>query len=126
MKDIVLRITKNLILRSLTVEAVQDFLKKALELARQGANSTQNKIDDWVVDFIEQIVKDPTKVELLVKRIKELLQIQESRICLSPDSDVFTQYLLTCYFTGYEPLEREVAFTRCLVETLVEAGKAEA
>lgn len=126
MKDILLRITKNLILKTLTVEAVQEFLQNALELAKQGAAATENKIDDWVVDFISQIVKDPAKIKLLVDRVKEFLQIQESKICLAPDSDVNTQYLLTCYFTGCEPLEREVAFTRCLVETLAEAGKAEA
>lgn len=121
MTELLLRLTQNIILRALTVEAVQDFLQKAVDAARQGAEKTDWKVDDWIVEFLENIVKDAEKVELLINRVKELLQIRNGRVCLSPDADVYTQYLLTCYFTGYEPLEREVALTRSLVEFFAEA-----
>ncbi len=125
MIKILQKITKRFILKSLTVEAVQNFLAQAVEVAKQGAEATEIKVDDWIVDFLEKIVQDRAKVEALVNKVKDFINVIDGKICFTPDSDAKVQYLTACLLTGGEPLEREVELTRALVETLATAEKSE-
>ncbi len=118
-------ITKRFILKSLTVEAVQNFLAQAVAVAKQGAEATEIKVDDWIVDFLENIVQDRAKVEALVNKVKDFINVIDGKICFTPNSDAKVQYLTACLLTGGEPLEREVELTRALVETLATAEKSE-
>lgn len=125
MIKILQNITKRFILKSLTVEAVQNFLAQAVAVAKQGAEATEIKVDDWIVDFLENIVQDRAKVEALVNKVKDFINVIDGKICFTPDSDAKVQYLTACLLTGGEPLEREVELTRALVETLATAEKSE-
>lgn len=125
MIKILQKITKRFILKSLTVEAVQNFLAQAVSVAKQGAISTDTKIDDWIVDFLENIVRDSAKIEALVKKVKEFINVMDGKICFTADSDAKVQYLTACLLTGGEPLEREVELTRSLVELLATVEKEE-
>lgn len=120
MLAILKKITKNIILKRLTVEAVQDFLSKVIEAAKKSANQTETKVDDWILDFLENIVKDRAKVQALVNKAQELIACIDGGVCYAPDSDAKVQYLTACLLTGGEPLEREVELTRSLVEILAE------
>lgn len=72
-RDIFQTLLKNWAMKQLTPANVQAMLTAGLAQLRTVTDETETKIDDYILDFLESIVLDPTKIETVTDFIRSRL-----------------------------------------------------
>ena len=72
-RDIFQTLLKNWAMKQLTPANVQAVLTAGLAQLRTVTDETETKIDDYILDFLESIVLDPTKIETVTDFIRSRL-----------------------------------------------------
>ena len=72
-RDVVKSLLKNWAMKQLAPANVQAVLTACLAQLRTITEETENKVDDWILDFLESVVLDVAKVDALTKFIHSKL-----------------------------------------------------
>lgn len=91
-REIFQSMLKNWALKQLTPANVQAVLTAGLARLRELAEDTENKVDDWILDFLDSIVQDPVKCERITDFIRSALAPVYSDVPPCCDGPVNNEY----------------------------------
>ena len=108
LRDYIARI----VIETFSKDSLKSILEKIVEYLKEQAKTTENIVDDWLVEALENIVNDEKKIDLIYNFIKRYIIPADGICCSLPASSDFNN--LTIALTDIEN-EKTVAedVTKC-------------
>ena len=89
-----------LIIETFSKESLKSILEKVVEYLKEQAKTTENIVDDWIVEALENIVNDEKKIDLIYNFVKRYIIPADGICCSLPASSDFnnlTKEIVDCY-----------------------------
>ena len=96
LRDYIARI----VIETFTTASLKSILEKIVEYLKEQAKTTENIVDDWLVEALENIVNDDEKIGLIYNFIKRYIIPADGVCCSLPASSDFNN--LTIALTDIE------------------------
>lgn len=78
-----------IVIETFSVDSLQKILEKVAFFLEEQAATTETVVDDWIIEAIENIIKDPEKIQTIYKFIKRFV-IPADGICAAlPNEGAF-------------------------------------
>ena len=85
LRDYIARI----VIETFSKDSLKSILEKIVEYLKEQAKTTENIVDDWLVEALENIVNDEKKIDLIYNFIKRYIIPADGICCSLPASSDF-------------------------------------
>ena len=78
-----------IIIETFTTQSLKKVLSELVTYLKEQAAGTENIVDDWLVEALENIVNDPEKIQTIYKFIKRYIIPADGVCCSLPTGNAF-------------------------------------